>query len=40
MIYLKTEDEINLLRNANQLVGQTLAEVAKIVSGVLDIKNK
>ena len=31
MIYLKTEDEINLLRNANQLVGQTLAEVAKIV---------
>lgn len=31
MIYLKTEDEINLLRNANQLVAQTLAEVAKIV---------
>jgi methionyl aminopeptidase len=31
MIYLKTEDEINLLRNANRLVGQTLAEVAKIV---------
>ena len=31
MIYLKTEDEINLLRNANQLVGQTLTEVAKIV---------
>ena len=31
MIYLKTEDEINLLRNANQMVGQTLAEVAKIV---------
>lgn len=31
MIYLKTEDEINLLRDANQLVGQTLAEVAKIV---------
>lgn len=31
MNYLKTEDEINLLRNANQLVGQTLTEVAKIV---------
>ncbi len=31
MIYLKTEDEINLLRNANLLVGQTLTEVAKIV---------
>ncbi len=31
MIYLKTEDELNLLRHANQLVGQTLAEVAKIV---------
>lgn len=31
MIYLKTEDEIDLLRRANRLVGLTLAEVAKIV---------
>lgn len=31
MIYLKTEEEISLLRQANQLVGKTLAEVAKLV---------
>lgn len=31
MIYLKTEDEINLLRNANQLVAATLTEIAKNV---------
>lgn len=31
MIYLKTEEEIELLRNANQLVSETLAEIAKIV---------
>lgn len=29
MIYLKTEEEISLMREANQLVGKTLAEVAK-----------
>ena len=29
MIFLKTEDEIELLRQSNQLVGRTLAEVAK-----------
>ena len=28
-IYLKTEDEIALMRRANQLVGQTLGELAK-----------
>ena len=31
MIYLKTDDEIELLRQANLLVGKTLAEIAKIV---------
>ncbi|KGL53383.1 methionine aminopeptidase [Porphyromonas canoris] len=29
MVYLKTKEEIELLRAANQLVGRTLAEVAK-----------
>ncbi len=28
-IFLKTEDEIELMRNANRLVGKTLAELAK-----------
>ena len=28
-IFLKTEDEIELMRKANQLVGLTLAELAK-----------
>ena len=28
-IFLKTEDEINLMRKANQLVGLTLAELGK-----------
>ncbi|MDY5843151.1 MAG: hypothetical protein SPJ90_01765 [Prevotella sp.] len=28
-IFLKTEDEIDLMREANQLVGATLAEVGK-----------
>ena len=28
-IFLKTEDEIELMRNANQLVGKTLAEVGR-----------
>ena len=32
MIYLKTDDEIELLRQSNQLVGKTLAEVAKIIA--------
>ena len=32
MIYLKTDEEIELLRAANQLVGRTLAEVAKIIA--------
>ncbi len=31
MIYLKTDDEIELLRRANLLVGKTLAELAKII---------
>ena len=29
MIFLKTEDEIELLRKSNLLVGRTLAEIAK-----------
>ena len=28
-IFLKTEDEINLMRKANQLVGAKLAELGK-----------
>lgn len=32
MITLKTEDEIELLRAANLLVGRTLAEIAKVVA--------
>ena len=28
-IFLKTEDEIELMRRANQLVGMTLGELAK-----------
>ena len=31
MIFLKTEEEIELLRKSNQLVGMTLAEVAKLI---------
>lgn len=31
MIFLKTDDEIELLRQSNQLVGKTLAEIAKII---------
>lgn len=31
MIFLKTEDEIELLRQANLLIGKTLAELAKII---------
>ena len=32
MIYLKTDEEIELMRNANQLVGKTLAEIAKHIA--------
>ena len=39
MIFLKTEDEIELLRQSNQLVGRTLAEVAKhIKTGVTTLE--
>lgn len=31
MIFLKTDDEIELLRQSNLLVGKTLAEIAKII---------
>ena len=31
-IFLKTEDEIELMRKANRLVGATLAELAKHLS--------
>jgi methionyl aminopeptidase len=31
MIYLKTEEEIELMRKANLLVGSTLAQLAKII---------
>lgn len=31
MVFLKTEDEIELLRQSNLLVGKTLAELAKII---------
>lgn len=31
MVYLKTEDEIELLRQANALVGKTLGEIAKFI---------
>ena len=31
MIFLKTEDEIKLLRKSNRLVGQTLGELAKVI---------
>lgn len=35
MIYLKTDEEIELMREANQLVGKTLAEVGKhVASGI------
>ena len=31
MIFLKTDDEIELLRQSNLLVGKTLAELAKMI---------
>lgn len=39
MIYLKTDEEIELLREANLIVARTLAEVAKIIApGVTTLK--
>ena len=39
MIYLKTDEEIELMRHANQLVGKTLAEIAKnIAPGVTTLQ--
>lgn len=32
MIYLKTEEEIELMRHANRLVGKTLGEIAKVIA--------
>lgn len=32
MIYLKTDEEIELLRQSNRLLGMTLAEVAKVIA--------
>jgi len=38
-IFLKTEDEIELIRQANQLVGKTLGELAKHINpGVTTLK--
>ena len=31
MIFLKTDEEIELMREANRLVGMTLGEVAKLI---------
>ncbi|MBP1637658.1 MAG: methionine aminopeptidase, type, partial [Bacteroidetes bacterium] len=31
MIFLKSDEEIELLRNCNQIVAKTLAEVAKLI---------
>ena len=39
MIYLKTDEEIELLREANLIVARTLAEVAKVIApGVTTLK--
>ena len=39
MIYLKTDEEIELMRSANQLVGRTLGELAKhIAPGVTTLQ--
>ncbi|MDR1561595.1 MAG: type I methionyl aminopeptidase [Dysgonamonadaceae bacterium] len=32
MIYLKTDDEIELMRIANRIVGKTLAEIGKVIA--------
>ena len=34
MIYLKTDEEIELLRESNLLVGMTLGELAKLLRGL------
>ena len=31
MIYLKTDEEVELMRRSNDLLGRTLAEVAKVI---------
>ena len=39
MIFLKTDDEIELLRQSNLLVGRALAEVAKLIKpGVITLE--
>lgn len=38
MIYLKTEDEIELLRASNLLVGKTLAEICKYIEPGVSLK--
>ena len=39
MIYLKTDDEIELMRESNLLVGMTLGEIAKwIIPGITTLK--
>ena len=39
MIYLKTDEEIELLRESNLLVGMTLGELAKwIAPGITTLK--
>ena len=39
MIFLKTEDEIELLRASNLLVGKTLAEIAKVIKPGITTKD-
>ena len=39
MIYLKTDDEIELLRKANLLVSATLTEIAKVIQPGVDRKS-
>ena len=39
MIFLKTDDEIELLRESNLLVGKTLAELAKFIKPGITTKD-
>ena len=39
MIFLKTQEEIELLRESNQLVGKTLGEVAKHIRPGISIRS-
>lgn len=39
MVYLKTEEEIELLRKANLLVGKTLAEIARMIKPGVSTKD-